>query len=328
MAVRDELHGATLGPARGRLERIEIAEFQRNRMLAAVIEAVREVGYAGLTVAQVTVRARVSRKTFYDLFENREDCFLAAFEQILFQARPVISAAYGDAPNWREGIRTALAKILELIEQEPALAKLCIGETLGASEIVNRRRTEVQRELADVIDRGRLQTVASRPLPPMTAEGIVGGIAEIIRTRMLMPRKGQPPVTDLLGPLMSMIVLPYLGAKAASYELNRPASRTPRERPARKSAPSGDPFHALNMRLTYRTVRVLTVIAEHPGASNREVAEGSGIIDQGQISKLLTRLAGLDLIENRGAGQVMGVANAWWLTPRGTQLRRAAQTCP
>ena len=59
------------------------------------------------------------------------------------------------------------------------------------------------------------------------------------------------------------------------------------------------------MRLTYRTVRVLMVIAEQPGASNREIAEGSGIADQGQISKLLDRLARLDLVENRrrGAGE-------------------------
>jgi AcrR family transcriptional regulator/DNA-binding MarR family transcriptional regulator len=325
MAVTAEPHAATLGVARGHLERTEIAEFQRNRMLAAVIEAVQEVGYAGLTVAQVTVRARVSRKTFYELFENREDCFLAAFEQTLSQARPVISAAYGDAPNWRDGIRAAMATLLELIEQEPALAKLCIGETLAVSEMVSWRRTEVQRELAQAIDHGRLQTTAGRRPPPMTAEGIVGGITEIIRTRLLMPRTEQLPLGDLLGPLMSMIVLPYLGPRAASQELNRPASKTPRERPERRSAASGDPLHGLKMRLTYRTVRVLTVIAEHPGASNREVAEGSGVVDQGQISKLLSRLAGLGLIENHGPGQVMGVANAWWLTPRGMQLRRAAQ---
>ena len=61
------------------------------------------------------------------------------------------------------------------------------------------------------------------------------------------------------------------------------------------------------MRLTYRTVRVLSVIGEAPGASNREVAEGSGIADQGQISKLLARLERLQLIENTGGGQLKGI---------------------
>jgi DNA-binding MarR family transcriptional regulator len=72
-------------------------------------------------------------------------------------------------------------------------------------------------------------------------------------------------------------------------------------------------------------VRALTVIAERPGASNREIAEGSGITDQGQISKLLNRLARLNLVENHGEGQERGAANAWHLTPRGLQVERATR---
>ena len=79
------------------------------------------------------------------------------------------------------------------------------------------------------------------------------------------------------------------------------------------------------MRLTYRTVRVLVAIGANPGASNREVAEGSGIADQGQISKLLRRLEGLQLVENHGEGQVKGAPNAWYLTERGTQVERATR---
>jgi DNA-binding MarR family transcriptional regulator len=79
------------------------------------------------------------------------------------------------------------------------------------------------------------------------------------------------------------------------------------------------------MRLTYRTVRVLSVIGERPGASNREIAESSGIVDQGQISKLLNRLARLELIVNLGGGQERGASNAWHLTPRGGQVERATR---
>jgi DNA-binding MarR family transcriptional regulator len=97
--------------------------------------------------------------------------------------------------------------------------------------------------------------------------------------------------------------------------------------PARTRTPARhkDPLEGLNMRLTYRTVRVLMVIAEHPGASNREIAEGSGIVDQGQISKLLNRLARLKLVENLGEGQEKGAANAWHLTARGAQVERATR---
>jgi DNA-binding MarR family transcriptional regulator len=79
------------------------------------------------------------------------------------------------------------------------------------------------------------------------------------------------------------------------------------------------------MRLTYRTVRVLVFVGAHPGASNREIAEGAEIADQGQISKLLTRLQRLELVENRGAGQSRGAANSWHLTARGTEVERAAR---
>jgi DNA-binding MarR family transcriptional regulator len=78
----------------------------------------------------------------------------------------------------------------------------------------------------------------------------------------------------------------------------------------------------LDMRLTYRTVRVLIAIGSHAGASNRQVGEAAGIADQGQISKLLARLDGLGLIENRGAGHSRGEANAWRLSEKGQEVER------
>lgn len=147
---------------------------------------------------------------------------------------------------------------------------------------------------------------------------MVGAIFAVLHTHVLEGRK--QPVTDLLGPLMSVIVLPYLGAGPAGRELNRPP--VPRVRRRRRPARDEDPLDGLNVRLTYRTVRVLMALAEHPGASNREISEGSGIIDQGQISKLLARLAGLRLVEHRGEGKARGAAKAWHLTPRGARLER------
>ncbi len=80
------------------------------------------------------------------------------------------------------------------------------------------------------------------------------------------------------------------------------------------------------MRLTYRTLMVLSVIAAEPGASNRRTGEGAGIHDQGQISKLLGRLCKLGLIENSGAGQPKGESNSWTLTDRGQEVQRALDT--
>jgi chromosome segregation and condensation protein ScpB len=77
------------------------------------------------------------------------------------------------------------------------------------------------------------------------------------------------------------------------------------------------------MRLTYRTVRVLAAVAEHPGSSNRQVGVASGMQDQGQISKLLSRLHRLGLIQNAGIGPAKGAPNAWTLTPKGAEIEQA-----
>ena len=135
---------------------------------------------------------------------------------------------------------------------------------------------------------------------------------------------GGPSFLSLHRSLMSMIVLPYLGPRAASRELSRPGPAVPSTRRRRRAA-SGDVLDGLNMRLTYRTVRVLMVIRERPRASNREIAAVAGVADPGQMSKLLNRLARLELIQNLGGGQENGAANAWRLTPQGARVERATR---
>ena len=312
-----------LRPGPNGLPRGQVTEIQRSRMLMAAVQAVEEVGYARMTVAQVIGRAKVSRKTFYDVFVDREDCFLAAFDQAIAQARAVVVEAYTLESGWREGMRAGLVRLLMLMDEEPGLARLCVVEALGAGPRVLENRAKVLDELAEIVDRGRSVGSAAREPPEVTAEGVVGAVFAVIHTRLL--EGGKQPLSKLVAPLMSMIVLPYMGARAASKELARPAPKT--RKAGHRSARHGsrDPLEGLDMRLTYRTVRVLVVIGGHPGASNRQIAEGSGIADQGQISKLLTRLRRLDLVENRGEGQAKGAANAWYLTERGAEVERAAR---
>lgn len=125
----------------------------------------------------------------------------------------------------------------------------------------------------------------------------------------------RPPLSDLLGELMGIVVLPYAGKAAAQKELHRPA---PRAVPS--TGGQVDPLAGLNMRLTYRTLRVLSEIATRPGSSNRQVAAAAEIFDQGQASKLLARLEDLGLVVNVGEGHARGARNEWVLTPRGEQV--------
>ncbi len=326
MASIEKTRAATprLRPGPNGLPRGQVTEIQRSRMLTAAVQAVEEVGYARMTVAQVIGRAKVSRKTFYDVFVDREDCFLAAFDEAIARGRAQVVDAYTLESGWRESMRAGLARLLEFMDEEPGLARLCVVEALGAGPRVLESRATVLDELAEIVDRGRSEGNAAREPPEVTAEGVVGAVFAVIHTRLL--EGGKEPLSSLLAPLMSMIVLPYMGARAAGKELARPAPAPRRAgQQQRERSGSRDPLEGLEMRLTYRTVRVLVVIGGRPGASNREIAEGSGIADQGQISKLLTRLRRLDLVENRGEGQAKGAANAWYLTERGIEVERAAR---
>jgi AcrR family transcriptional regulator/DNA-binding MarR family transcriptional regulator len=313
-----------LRPGPNGLPRGRVTEIQRSRMLAATLEAVEAVGYGRMTVAQVIGRAKVSRKTFYDVFADREDCFLAVLEQAVSHVGKLMREAYERESGWRDGVRAGLAELLVFLEADPALARLCLVEALGAGPRVLGRRAELLEELAEVVDRGRFVTSAVREPPEVAAEGVVGAVFAVLHTRAL--EDAEERFVPLLGSLMNMVVLPYLGARAASRELSRPSPEVERDQATSAThRQDGDPMAGLSMRLTYRTVRVLVVIGERPGANNREIAERSGIADQGQISKLLARLARLQLVENTGEGQEKGGSNAWHLTPRGARVERATR---
>jgi AcrR family transcriptional regulator/DNA-binding MarR family transcriptional regulator len=321
-----------------------VGDVQRVRVLAAAMVVVGEVGYSGMSVARVTARAGVSRRTFYDLFEDREDCFLAVFEGALARVEGVVSVAcVGVGGGWREQVRAGLGALLCLFDEDRGLGSLLVVEALGAGPRVLAGRAQVLEDLASTIEdgaragksqrtrQGRSQRSSSSRL---VAEGVVGAVFSVVHTRMLQTDHRAPSLLGLLNELMGIIVLPYEGAGAARKELARPlpkpATRQPKHRkaPGRSSQPPQNPLESLPMRLTYRTLRVLATVAEHPGASNREIAQQAGVNDQGQISKLLARLHRLDLVTNTGEGQPKGEPNAWTLTPHGRTLQAAIHPTP
>jgi AcrR family transcriptional regulator/DNA-binding MarR family transcriptional regulator len=297
--------------------RDHVTEIQRARMIAGMIDVISERSRANATVAHVVARSGVSRRTFYEVFDDFEDCFLAALDESIAQGSVYVLAAYDPRARWRIRIRAALIGLLEFLEDEPAMGHLCTVETLGAGRRVHERRMRVIVQATAAVDEGRMEQKASRALPPLTAEGVVGGVLSVLHARLIAGQGDS--LIELTGPLMGMVVLPYLGPAAALKESARPA---PERRVRTRAGGSKDPLRNLEMRLTYRTVRVLLAIAASPDASNREVGASAGIDDQGQISKLLSRLERLGLIENGEAGQVRGVPNAWSLTKRGVELER------
>jgi AcrR family transcriptional regulator len=309
-----------------------VADIQRSRLLAAAVRAVDELGWGNTTVADVVARSRVSRRTFYETFANRDECLAAVLEDILGVIAGELAGAGLEGVEWCERVRRGLWVILAFFDREPVLARVCVVGALGGGPGVLARREEVLAGLAGVVDEGCRSSRGVR-CTALTAEGLVGAAFGIVYARLL--RGERRPLTGLLGELMGMIVLPYLGPAAARREQARPAPAasapavtTRAVRDAASSArAAADPLESVPMRLTYRTSRVLEGVAELGGRgadpSNRQVGERAGITDPGQVSKLLRRLEGLGLLANSGLGHAKGEPNAWRLTVKGEQVARS-----
>lgn len=324
--LRRRGHGdaGSLARSERSVTREQVDEFQRSRVLGALREIVAERGVAAATVARIVLQAGVSRRTFYELFADREDCLLAALDQSIAFAAQRVLPPFRAPGRWRERMRAALLELLALLDEDPELGTLCVVHALGGGPDALKRRARVVRALAEAVDEGRAEARTDHTPAPLTAEGVVGAVLSVLHARLSERDYGRraanaATLTELSGPLMSMIVLPYLGPAAAARELARP---TPPGAPTRQARAREDPLRDLDMRLTYRTVRVLEAIAERPGLSNRRVGEEAGIADQGQTSKLLRRLESLGLLENAAhARSFRGAPNAWRLTDRGARLR-------
>jgi AcrR family transcriptional regulator len=320
-----------------------VFEMQRRRLLTATTEVVYERGVHGLTAALVAERAGMSRRTFHDIFNGREGCLLGAFEEAVGQAIQAVRQAVGGEERWAEKIRMGLTGLLSFLDYEPSMARLLIVEALACGEETLRARKRVLDRIIKIVDQGRAEGKtpkrdeappkhgptlaggalkdrsrrAGRELPPLTAEGTVGAVFSVVHARML--EQDTRSLTDLTGPLMAMIVAPYLGPVAAQKELKRSVN-VPEPLAPRLPA---DPFKDLPIRLTYRTARVLASISDAPGASSKQVARAAGITDEGQTSKLLNRLQRYGLIHDTGIGPTKGLPRAWTLTQRGENILQA-----
>jgi len=296
----------------------EVLSLQRARILVAAVDLMEGENRSGLTVAKIITRARLSRKTFYEIFDDVEGCFLAAFEDAIARCSEIARATYAVQPDWRQGMRAAVGALLETLEREPGLARLCLLDSIVAGKRVVKRRSELLAEIAHAIELGRELEDTDLEPHPLIGLALAGGILTLLQERLR--GAGPGPLLALQAPIMNLLMMPYLGRAAAREELDSLAQAAASSQPAKHARPR-NPMRELNMRVTYRTLRVLAAIRETPGASNRQVGIAAGIEDPGQMSKLLQRLSQLGLIVNSGRGQSRGTTNEWHLTPLGAQVQ-------
>lgn len=190
---------------------------QRERLLAAMVRTATEIGYNALTVQDVLTRAGISRPTFYEQFDDKEDCFLAAFDVSARRLRErVEAAAGGGGPDWRAKLRAGVAELLGFVAEEPETARLVIVEARASSPAGLLRRDELLDRFAACIDDLVREDLDEAP-SAIAAAGVVGGIESVLYARL---QKGAvDELEELLPSLMYFAVLAYAGHEAASEEL-------------------------------------------------------------------------------------------------------------
>lgn len=219
MATRGEKQGERWRPPRGRhgLPPEVVARSQRERLLEATMEVVAEKGYGPTTVADLTKRAGISRTTFYELFEDKEACFLAAYDDAVDTLVRLIASAYEAEERWPDRARAGLTALLEALAARPEQARLALVDVAAAGPAAQRRfRAAVQR-LTPFLDEGRDFAPGGRALPANVSRMAAGAVVGLIADELVAGRADELP--SLLSDLLFATLVPYLGPDAAAREV-------------------------------------------------------------------------------------------------------------
>jgi AcrR family transcriptional regulator len=202
------------------LPRQFVVSNQRERILAAVADVCSTAGYVAMSVEDIVVTSGVSRRTFYDNYKGKEDVFLAAYDEISSQLLSQVKEAFDSGDGLIERARESLRALLEFIASEPTFADMCIVEVLAAGPAAVGRRNAILAAFSSLIDEAAAADLPKTKRPPaLTAETLVGGIYEVIYSRVLAGKYAELPT--LLPDLTFALLLPYIGNEAATEILKK-----------------------------------------------------------------------------------------------------------
>jgi AcrR family transcriptional regulator len=205
-----------LPPGRHGLPREFVVHNQRERLIAGLAEAVAENGYAATTIAHITRHAAVSRRTFYEHFNSKDECFVAAYDTVMAELSERIENAYAGESDWPQAVRAGIGAMLSFLAAEPNLARLCMVESMVAGPVVVDRYDAAIQSLVPYLQagrEGRSEEVLSR-LSPTTEEALVGGMVSLISRRIIAGQAAE--LEQLLPDLTEFALTPYIGSDEAT----------------------------------------------------------------------------------------------------------------
>lgn len=190
-----------------------VAAHQRERLFAATVDLVAKRGYRNTSIDHIVKAARVGYVAFYDLFDGKEDCFLAAFDRIVSEAAEDLAAAVADEPGWPRQIAAGLGCLLDLIVAEPKRARIALVEVQAAGPAAYLRYEEAVDRTVPKLREGRAFNPDAADLSSTLEEAVLGGILWVVHQRLV---KGELKQAEpLLEEAIQIALSPYVGEAEA-----------------------------------------------------------------------------------------------------------------
>ena len=284
---------------------------QRDRLVAAMGELITEMGSTAIGIHHVCQRAGISRRTFYELYVDRDSCLLdtlgVAQDRLLGSVAEAVVAV---GPEWEDRAVAAMRALVGTLCADHVLGYLCVvaPSAAGHDALV------LQRTTIDEI--GRLLGGAPRIAVPtdLVLVAALGGVWELLRRRLTDDDGAQG---DLAAPAICGLLAPFIGRRRAATRasvLSDPTAFVARWTPSDAGAD-----HQPGLLVTELTRQTLEYLEEHPDATNIAVARAVDVRHESQMSRHLARLHREGVVQRRKEGRT----NAWRLTARGRDAVRS-----
>ena len=196
-----------------KLPREVVVDNQRQRLLAGVARALAAHGYAEMSVANILTEAGVSRTTFYENFENKRECVLAAHEEAFDRLSGELFRACAAESEWTAKVVAGVAAGIGFAARAPEEAQLLVVDAVAADPTLASRVLASNDYLVGLLRNGREQCPRAATLPELTERALVGATTSIIGMRLLCGQADQLP--DLEPQLVQLLLMPYVGVDEA-----------------------------------------------------------------------------------------------------------------
>jgi AcrR family transcriptional regulator len=284
---------------------------QRDRLVAATGQLAAELGSSAIGVHHVCQRAGISRRTFYDLYADRDACFVDAHQEAFGRLVGHVADAVADAGDeWEDRAVAMPQALLSAWDTDRVLAHLCLISSVGGNDATLALRRAAIAQIAGMLADAPEQSLAAEPV----LAGAIGSVWELAFGGLTDNPKNS--IADLAGPAIYLLLAPFVGRRqAAARAAGRGGAAAYVTRWTPTVAGDSEDRGLLVTELTGQTLRYLN---GHPGAANIDIARAVDVRHESQMSRHLGRLEKAGMVSRRKEGRT----NAWVLTARGEEAAR------